>query len=90
MLRRLNDQMVSVEKAFVYPYGLPGRPLTRHVAFAPERYNAYGASSFPGVSDTIFDAERGGKWSEVDLQISVVMQSILSAADVLQSDELLL
>lgn len=87
LLRRLNDQMVSVEKAFVYPYGLPGRPLIRHVAFAPERYNAYGSSSFPGISDTLFDAARGGNWSDVDLQISVAMQSILSATDVINPED---
>ncbi|EDO46336.1 predicted protein, partial [Nematostella vectensis] len=87
VLRRLNNQMVEVDKAFVYPYGLPGRPLTRHVAFAPERYNAYGSSSFPGVSDAIFDAKRGhGSWDEVEKQISIVMQSALSAAEVLKID----
>ena len=82
-LRRLNDQMIKVERAFIYSYGLPGRRLVRHVIFAPSKYNLYGTSSFPGVSDILFKLEETGNEAEVDRQISIARQAILAAVDIL-------
>ena len=82
-LRRLNDQMIQVERAFIYSYGLPGRQLVRHVAFAPSQYNLYGSSSFPGISDVLFNVNKTGEWEEVERQISIAAQAVLSAVDVL-------
>ena len=82
-LRRLNDQMIQLERAFIYPYGLPGRRLVRHVIFAPSKYNLYGSSSFPGVSDILFKLKETGDENEVDLQLSIATQSVLAAVDIL-------
>ena len=82
-LRRLNDQMIKTERAFIYSYGLPGRRLVRHVIFAPSKYNAYGSSSFPGVSDILFKVDETGDEDEVDRQISIARQCILAAVDIL-------
>ena len=82
-LRRVNDQMIKVERAFIYSYGLPGRRLVRHVIFAPSKYNVYGSSSFPGVSDILFKLDETGDEDEVDRQISIARQSILAAVDIL-------
>ena len=82
-LRRLNDQMIKVERAFIYSYGLPGRRLVRHVIFAPSKYNLYGASSFPGVSDILFKLDETGDEAEVDRQMSIARQAILAAVDIL-------
>ena len=82
-LRRLNNQMINVERAFIYSYGLPGRRLVRHVIFAPSKYNSYGSSSFPGVSDILFKLDETGDEAEVDRQISIARQAILAAVDIL-------
>ena len=82
-LRRLNNQMINVERAFIYSYGLPGRRLVRHVIFAPSKYNSYGSSSFPGVSDILFKLDETGDEAEVDRQISIARQAILAAIDIL-------
>ena len=82
-LRRLNDRMIKVERAFIYSYGLPGRRLVRHVIFAPSKYNLYGSSSFPGVSDILFKLHETGDGEQVDLQLSIATQSVLAAVDVL-------
>lgn len=84
-LRRLNDQMIEVERAFIYSYGLPGRRLVRHVIFAPSMYNVYGSSSFPGVSDTLFNLSETGAHDEVDRQLSIATQSVLAAVDILSA-----
>ena len=75
-LRRLNDQMMKVERAFIYSYGLPGRRLVRHVIL-------YGSSSFPGVSDILFKLKETGDEDAVDLQLSIATQSVLAAVDIL-------
>lgn len=82
-LRRLNDQMIQVERAFIHPYGLPERRLVRHVIFAPSKYDLYGASSFPGVSDILFKLDETKDYAEVDRQISIARQAILGAVDIL-------
>ena len=82
-LRRLNDRMIKVERAFIYSYGLPGRRLVRHVIFAPSKYNLYGSSSFPGVSDILFKLQETGDEEAVDLQLSIATQSVLAAVDIL-------
>ena len=84
-LRRLNDQMTQVERAFIYSYGLPGRPFVRHVIFAPSLYDLYGSSSFPGVTDVLFKVEETEDWDEVERQISIAVHAILSAVDILSS-----
>ena len=82
-LRRINDQIMGVERSFIYSEGLPGRPTVRHVLFAPHQYNLYAGASFPGITDTLFNIEQTGRWEEVKRQISIAAQAILSAVDVL-------
>lgn len=82
-LRRFNDRMIKVERAFIYSYGLPERRLIRHVIFAPSKYNLYGSSSFPGVSDVLFTLKETGNNQEVDKQLSIATQSVLAAVDII-------
>lgn len=85
-LRRLNDRVIKVERAFIYSYGLPGRRLIRHLIFAPSKYNTYGSSTFPGVSDTLHalaQTNDRNQRNEVDRQISIATQAILAAVDIL-------
>ena len=72
---------MQVERAFIYSYGLPGRPLVRHVVFAPSQYG--GTVSFTGISDVLFNVKKTGEWEEVKRQISIAAQAVLSAVDVL-------
>lgn len=69
----------QVEKSFIYDDGLYKRKYVKHVLFAPEMHNAYGASIFPGISDAIFDAKSSGDVIEVKKQISAVLECLLQA-----------
>lgn len=82
-LRILNNQMANLEKIFINPYGLPGRPDTRNIVFAPAVVNSYGSTSFPGISDAVSAKEVD--WFEVKKQINILYKSIKEANEFLQS-----
>ncbi|MCJ8739807.1 hypothetical protein PDJAM_G00051380 [Pangasius djambal] len=87
-VRMVNDQLMYLERAFIDPLGLPGRPFYRHVVFAPSSHNKYAGESFPGIYDALFDIENAAEperaWSEVKRQISVAAFTVNAAADTLR------
>lgn len=84
-LRMINDQMVRVEKAFIYPYGLPGSPQARHVAFNYGFHNIKpGKATFPGVTEALHRAVKSGDWDLVRQQLSIAVYSVQSATRVLE------
>ena len=84
-LRIINDQMVRVEKAFIYPYGLPGSNQARHVAFNFGFHNIVpGRATFPGVTEALHIAEKSGDWDLVRQQLSLAVYCVQSATRVLE------
>ncbi|NXD82623.1 FOLH1 carboxypeptidase, partial [Halcyon senegalensis] len=87
-VRSLNDQLMFLERAFIDPLGLPGRPFYRHVIFAPSSHNKYAGESFPGIYDAMFDiknkADQHEAWEEVKRQISVAAFTVQAAAETLK------
>lgn len=83
-VRMVNDQLMYLERAFVDPLGLPGRPFYRHVIFAPSSHNKYAGESFPGIYDALFDIESAAdperSWDEVKRQISIAAFTVHAAA----------
>ena len=82
-LRILNDQMMNMERAFIWPFGLPGRKIVRHVLFAPQMHNIYGSSSFPGITDALFDIEKTDNWKMVKEQVSIAITCVREAGKIL-------
>ena len=81
--RILNNQMANLEKIFINPYGLPGRPDIRNIVFAPAVVNSYGSTSFPGISDAV--SQKKVDWFEVKKQVNILYKSIKEANEFLQS-----
>ncbi|KAM7413191.1 hypothetical protein PAMA_020525 [Pampus argenteus] len=83
-VRIMNDQLMYLERAFIDPLGLPGRPFYRHVIFAPSSHNKYAGESFPGIYDALFDIENSADpekaWEEVKRQISIAAFTVHAAA----------
>uniref|UniRef100_A0A673BUD0 Glutamate carboxypeptidase 2 n=1 Tax=Sphaeramia orbicularis TaxID=375764 RepID=A0A673BUD0_9TELE len=83
-VRLVNDQLMYLERGFIDPLGLPGRPFYRHVIFAPSSHNKYAGESFPGIYDALFDIENSVEpqraWREVKRQISIAAFTVHSAA----------
>jgi len=53
--RMFNDKMMLLEKIFLLPSGLPGRPSYKHALFSPAKFNLYAGAVFPGVEDLMHD-----------------------------------
>uniref|UniRef100_A0A8D0UDC0 N-acetylated-alpha-linked acidic dipeptidase 2 n=1 Tax=Sus scrofa TaxID=9823 RepID=A0A8D0UDC0_PIG len=87
-VRIMNDQLMLLERAFIDPLGLPGRPFYRHIIFAPSSHNKYAGESFPGIYDAMFDidnkADAHSAWKEVKKHISVAAFTIQAAAGTLK------
>ena len=64
---------MNLERTFLLPQGLPGRPGIRNALFSPAKFNAYGeifleyvlfhilctgGAAFPGISDLLFGWEK--------------------------------
>ena len=66
------------------------RPDTRHSIFAPAKFNKYGASAFPGISDLTHEvgklrgAEKEERWERVKRHVSDLMIIVRSATAYLQ------
>nr|XP_014343985.1 PREDICTED: putative N-acetylated-alpha-linked acidic dipeptidase isoform X2 [Latimeria chalumnae] len=87
-MRIMNDQLMFLERAFIDPLGLPGRPFYRHIIFAPSRHNKYAGESFPGVYDALFDIRNKPNqqkaWDDVKRQISIAAFTVQAAAGTLK------
>lgn len=74
---------MSFERAFIDPLGLPDRPTTRHVIFAPSTRDKYSSDKFAGIVDTMFDIDNNpdpDKWEYVAEQLAAVTYALQSAA----------
>lgn len=84
-VRSYNDAMMNLERAFLDPEGLPGRPLFRHVIFAPSSADSYSGSAFPGLTDALYqigdDQER---WEIFKRHLATVTFILQGAAQNLQ------
>ena len=79
VLRAINDQLVQVEKAFITPYLKAGDPMYKHV-FSRN----FKLEWFPGVIRAVHEAKKSNDYSEVEVQLSLVEEALLSAADILR------
>ena len=80
--------MVNVEKAFITPGGLPNRPNTRHVVFAPSIHDAYVSTSFPGITDLVAKENKTDQdWIGIKEHTSIVFKAISEATNTLKADE---
>ena len=53
--RQVNDALARVERAFLLPDGLPGRPWFKHAVYAPGLTTGYASWPLPGVRQAILE-----------------------------------
>lgn len=88
--RQINDQLMQLERVFIMPRGLPGRPEARHAIFAPAKFDTYGGSAFPGISDLVHEIEKlegkelDQRREEIKRHVSDLMIIVRNAADFLK------
>ncbi|XP_066273318.1 aminopeptidase NAALADL1-like [Branchiostoma lanceolatum] len=81
-IRRLNDQMVQVNTAFIDIH--QRHHFEKHVLYSPSGCATNTSAAFPGIVRTMCDGpvnEEG--WGEVKKQVAAITSSIQSAADVI-------
>ncbi|KAF3764494.1 Zn-dependent exopeptidase [Cryphonectria parasitica EP155] len=52
-VRKVNTKYKYLERDFLYPEGLDGRPWFKHVVFAPGLWTGYSGAVFPGLVESI-------------------------------------
>jgi N-acetylated-alpha-linked acidic dipeptidase len=85
-LARVNDALTRVERAFLMPDGLPGRPWFKHAVFAPGLTTGYASWPLPGVRQAVLDNDA----ALLAAQVPVLSTRIDAAAEALRlaDDEL--
>lgn len=74
---KLNAALLQVERRFLLPEGIPGRPWFKHVLYAP-RYT-YAAMSLPGVRE----AAESGDWEVARAQLELLVERLQAVSDAL-------
>ena len=64
-LRRVNETVMQVERAFLDPKGLPNRPWFRHMLIAPGLTTGYAAWPFPALQQAVEERDAAMWSSEV-------------------------
>jgi N-acetylated-alpha-linked acidic dipeptidase len=63
---------MQIERAFLDPQGLPGRPWFRHLLIAPGLTTGYAPWPFPGVQQAIEERDAGMFATELKRIVDVV------------------
>ncbi|XP_065804720.1 aminopeptidase NAALADL1 [Labrus bergylta] len=82
-VRRINDQLMLLDRAFLNPLAFPDKYAFRHVIWAS---SSAGKLTFPGLADAFVKAESSGQssdWDKVHYHLSVLSQAIEGAANTL-------
>lgn len=81
-VRILNDKMIGLERAFIDPEGIPGKPMYKHIVFAPNEHDSYTDAYFPGIREAMWKIENEGAdlWDLVKQQVYVATYTVMSAA----------
>jgi N-acetylated-alpha-linked acidic dipeptidase len=78
---KLNQILISAERALLIEKGLPERPWFRHAIYAPGQYTGYAAVVIPGVNEAI-DAKNAPLTTQ---QLQVLTDALSRAASLLES-----
>lgn len=84
-IRTVNTKYKFLERKFLYPDGLDGRPWFKHVVFAPGKWTGYAGATFPGIVEGLEEGGKEGKEAVVKW-VSIVAAAIEAAADWLESE----
>lgn len=77
-IRRVNDQLLLLERAFLDPVGLPRNPFKKHIVLSPSESLSYLDEMFPGIMDEfMLLLNKVGRPDAPQLHIEVLRQHYL-------------
>ncbi|ROT78135.1 hypothetical protein C7M84_003149 [Penaeus vannamei] len=91
-VRRVNDQLMMVERSFIDPRGLLGRPEYNHVILAPSTSNSYSGTAFSGLTDPLDGIQdldpiqQEARWTQFSQNLATITHFISTASKVLSDD----
>lgn len=80
-IRAINTKYKLLERQFLYPAGLDGRPWFKHVVFAPGKWTGYAGETFPGIVEGIDEKDR----EAVERWVGIAARAVDGAADFLEA-----
>jgi N-acetylated-alpha-linked acidic dipeptidase len=80
-LEAVNVALQRVERAFLNPAGLPGRPWFKHAIYAPGLTTGYASWPLPGVRQAVNDADR----DLLQAQVPALIARLSAATESLQA-----
>ena len=80
-LAAINNKYKLLERQFLHPKGLDGRPWFKHVVFAPGVWTGYSGAVFPGIVEAL---EREGDEEGVRRWVGIVKGCVDSAVGLLE------
>ena len=75
-LKAINAELTTAERKFLSADGLPRRPWTQNILYAPGWYTGYGVKTLPGVREAIED----GRYPEATAQLVIATQAVANEA----------
>ncbi|XP_065320720.1 putative N-acetylated-alpha-linked acidic dipeptidase, partial [Gordionus sp. m RMFG-2023] len=67
--RSLNDKLMLIERGFSDTYGLPHKPLLKHLILAPSNTDHNSWTGFPALNDLLYALQQLSNNSEIDPKI---------------------
>ncbi|XP_076126571.1 aminopeptidase NAALADL1 [Alosa pseudoharengus] len=83
-VRKINDQLMLLDRAFLDPLAFPDKYGFRHVIWASK---SSGLATFPGLADAFQCAQNTGlpdDWSQAHKHLSILVQAIAGAASTIE------
>jgi N-acetylated-alpha-linked acidic dipeptidase len=79
-ISRINDAAVAVEREFLSPDGISGRPWFRHLLYAPGLTTGYASWPFPGLTQAVKDHD-AALWEKESGKVVERLGSAAAALD---------
>ncbi|XP_064489590.1 putative N-acetylated-alpha-linked acidic dipeptidase [Ornithodoros turicata] len=84
-IRRVNDQLLLLERAFLDPVGLPRNSFKKHIVLSPSESPSYLDEMFPGIMDEfMLLLQKVGRPDAPHLHIQVLQQHYLVLVETIQ------
>jgi N-acetylated-alpha-linked acidic dipeptidase len=79
-VKRANEKYKLFERQFLYPGGLDDRSWFKHVVFAPGRWTGYAGVTYPGLVESLQDANmtNAERWRDI------ILSRLHAAAEILR------
>jgi len=79
-LAALNDAVVGIERKFLAPEGLSGRPWFKHTLYAPGLTTGYASWPFPGLTQAVKEHD-AALWGKEEKKVVDALKSAISAVE---------